>query len=231
MNIHFLQHVPFEGLASIRGWIERNGHKVTCTRLYAGDGFPHPDHVDFLIVMGGPMGVYDTDQFPWLIPEKTFIRLMLDAGKRALGICLGAQLIAAVLGARVYPNGQKEIGWFPLTKTADADTSALGRLLPERFDAFHWHGDTFDLPPGAVHLASTPVCRHQAYAIGERILGLQFHLETTPESAHALIEHCGDELVDGPTIQSAEQMLTDPARYTGLNRLMVSLLEGLTTPI
>ncbi|MBI5462794.1 MAG: gamma-glutamyl-gamma-aminobutyrate hydrolase family protein [Gammaproteobacteria bacterium] len=227
MNIHFLQHVPFEGLASIRGWIEGGGHKVTCTRLYAGDGFPRPDDVDFLIVMGGPMGVYDVDDYPWLTSEKAFIRAAIDAGTRVLGICLGAQLIADVMGGRVYPNGQKEIGWFPLTRTADAEGSALGRLLPAEFMAYHWHGDTFDLPPGAVHLAQSAVCRHQAYAIGERILGLQFHLETTPESARELIEHGGDELVDGPTIQTPEAMLADTARFAGLNRLMFALLEGL----
>ncbi|MBI5042046.1 MAG: gamma-glutamyl-gamma-aminobutyrate hydrolase family protein [Gammaproteobacteria bacterium] len=228
MNIHFLQHVPFEGLASIRSWIEHGGHKVTCTRLYAGDGFPRPDNIDLLIVMGGPMGVYDIDQYPWLTAEKTFIRAVIDAGKRVLGICLGAQLIADVLGGRVYPNGQKEIGWFPITRTTAAETSALGRLLPAEFVAYHWHGDTFELPPGAVHLAQTPVCRHQAYAIGDRILGLQFHLETTPESARELIEHGGDELVGGPTIQSAEAMLADNTRFVELNRLMFALLDGLT---
>lgn len=228
MNIHFLQHVPFEGLASIRAWIERGGHKVTCTRLYAGDGFPRPDDIDLLIIMGGPMGVYDVDQYPWLKAEKDFLRAVIDADKRVLGICLGAQLIADVLGARVYPNGQKEIGWFPLTRTAEAGHSALGRLLPAEFMAYHWHGDTFDLPPGAVHLARTPVCQHQAYTIGDRILGLQFHLETTPESAREIIEHAGDDLVDGPTIQSADEMLADNALFVALNRLMFALLDGLT---
>jgi GMP synthase (glutamine-hydrolysing) len=228
MNIHFLQHVPFEGLASIRGWIESGGHTVGCTRLYAGDGFPRPDTIDFLIVMGGPMGVYDVDLYPWLTAEKDFLRAVIDAGKRMLGICLGAQLIADVLGARVYPNSQKEIGWFPLTRTAAAESSALGQLLPAEFMAYHWHGDTFELPPGAVHLAQSAVCRHQAYAIDDRILGLQFHLETTPESARELIEHCADELVDAPTIQSADAMLTDNARFVGLNKLMFALLDGLT---
>jgi len=228
MNIHFVQHVPFEGLASIRGWIDRGGHTVGCTRLYAGDSFPRPDSVDLLIVMGGPMGVYDVDQYPWLKAEKDFLRAVIDAGKRVLGICLGAQLIADVLGARVYPNGQKEIGWFPLTRTAEADSSALGRLLPTEFMAYHWHGDTFELPPDAVHLAQSAVCRHQAYAIGDRILGLQFHLETTPESARELIEHCSDELVDAPTIQSSDAMLADNARFVELNRLMFALLDGLT---
>lgn len=230
MNIHFLQHVPFEGLASIRGWINRGGHKVSCTRLYAGDSLPRPDSVDLLIVMGGPMGVHDSDEYPWLWAEKDFLRAVINAGKRVLGICLGAQLIADVLGARVYPNGQKEIGWFPVMRCATAVESPLGRLLPENFAAFHWHGDTFDLPPGAAHLAQSAVCRHQAYAIDDRILGLQFHLETTPESAQELIEHGADELVNAPTIQTAEQMRAEPARFAELNRLMVALLDGLVAP-
>ncbi|MFP5504596.1 MAG: type 1 glutamine amidotransferase [Gammaproteobacteria bacterium] len=227
MHIHFLQHVPFEGLASIRSWIERGGHTVGCTRLYAGDGFPRPETVDFLIVMGGPMGVHDIEQYPWLVAEKGFLRAVIGAGKRVLGICLGAQLIADVFGARVYPNRQKEIGWFPVTRSEDAEASMLGRLLPAEFMAFHWHGDTFDLPPGAVHLGSSAVCRHQAYAVGERILGLQFHLETTPESARELIEHAGDELVDAPTIQTADAMLADGTRFDDLNRLMFTLLDAL----
>lgn len=226
MHIHFLQHVPFEGLASIRDWIERGGHTVGCTRLYAGDGFPRPEAVDLLIVMGGPMGVHDVDDYPWLTAEKAFLRAVIDAGKRVLGICLGAQLIADVLGARVFPNRQKEIGWFPVTRCTDAESYPLGRLLPDTFMAFHWHGDTFELPPGATHLAQSAACRHQAYAVGGRILGLQFHLETTPESARELIEHGGDELVDGPTIQSADEMLAGSARFSELNRLMFTLLDG-----
>lgn len=227
MKVHFLQHVPFEGLASIRGWIERGGHDIGCTRLYAGDSLPRPDHLDLLIVMGGPMGVQDVDRYPWLTAEKAFLRAAIEAERRILGICLGAQLIADVLGARVYPNLQKEIGWFPVTRSTTAVDSELGRLLPAQFEAFHWHGDTFDLPPGAVHLAQNAVCRHQAYAIDNRILGLQFHLETTLESAQELITHGAEELIDAPTIQSPEQMLADTTRFVSLNRLMMLLLDGL----
>ncbi|MFA7593604.1 MAG: type 1 glutamine amidotransferase [Thiohalobacteraceae bacterium] len=226
MRIHFLQHVAFEDLASIHDWIGRGGHAVSGTRLYAGEGLPHPDRVDLLIVLGGPMGVYDIDAHPWLTAEKMFLRQVIDAGRRVLGICLGAQLIADVLGARVYRNAQREIGWFPVTRTAAAVHSPLGTLLPERFDAFHWHGDTFDLPPGAVHLARSAACRHQAYAIDGRILGLQFHLETTPASARALIEHGMDELRDAPGIQTPTQMLTPTARFATLNTLMATLLDG-----
>jgi len=177
MHIHFLQHVPFEGLASIRDWIGRGAHEVSGTHLYAGDGLPRPDRVDLLIVMGGPMGVHDIDAHPWLTAEKAFLRQVIDAGGRVLGICLGAQLIADVLGARVYRNGQKEIGWFPVTRATGAERSPLGALLPERFDAFHWHGDTFDLPPGATHLAASARYAQQIFLYGDHGWGFQCHPE------------------------------------------------------
>ncbi|MFN2309684.1 MAG: type 1 glutamine amidotransferase [Gammaproteobacteria bacterium] len=228
MNIHILQHVPFEGPASIRGWIERGGHAVGCTRLYAGDDLPRPELIDLLIVLGGPMGVHDIDAYPWLVPEKTFLRAVIGTDARVLGICLGAQLIADVLGARVYRNDAQEIGWFPVTRCAGAEATPFGAALPERFMAFHWHGDTFELPSGAVHLAESAACRQQAYAVGARILGLQFHLETTPGSARELIEHGGDERVAAPTIQSAEDMLAETAHFAEINRLMFALLDALT---
>ncbi|MCK7557005.1 type 1 glutamine amidotransferase [Chitinophaga sedimenti] len=114
MNIHYFQHVPFEGLGCIADWIDRKGHQVSVTRWYAGDAPPPHDQTDWLIIMGGPMGVYDAAQYPWLETEKAYIREAIQQGKRVLGICLGAQLIAAALGAKVYPNREKEIGWFPV---------------------------------------------------------------------------------------------------------------------
>lgn len=227
MNLHYLQHVPFEGLGSIELWVRTAGHRLTTTRCYAGDPLPRLDKFDGLIVLGGPMSVHDEARHSWLAGEKRFLEQAINSGKIVLGICLGAQLIAAVLGARVYRNRQKEIGWFPVWKTADAGSAAMASALPSQMEVFHWHGETFDLPPGAVHLARSEACEHQAFAYGAQVLALQFHLETTPESAAALIEHCGDELVAGPTIQTAGQVLGDAGRFRGINETMCRLLDTL----
>lgn len=225
MNLHCFQHVPFEGLGSIEPWARAAGHRLTTTRCYAGDSLPHLGQFDGLIVMGGPMSVHDEAQYPWLAGEKRLIGQAINSGKIVLGICLGAQLIAAVLGARVYRNRQKEIGWFPVWKTAEAGSAAMAGALPSRMEGFHWHGETFDRPPGTIHLARSEACENQAFAYGARVLALQFHLETTLESARTLIEHCGDELVAGPTIQTAGQMLGDAGRFRGINETMCRLLD------
>jgi len=114
MRAHYLQHVPFEGLASIGRWLDAAGYEISATRLFDPEKLPSLDNIDLLVIMGGPMSVNDEKAFPWLAAEKQFVRDAIDSGKAVLGICLGAQLIASALGARVYPNAVKEIGWFPI---------------------------------------------------------------------------------------------------------------------
>lgn len=226
MRVHWLQHVPFEGLGSIAPWLADRGHTLAVSRLHAGDPLPEPADYDWLIVMGGPMNVDEEDRYPWLTAEKRCLARALAAGRRVLGICLGAQLMARALGAPVTP-GEREIGWFDVTLTGAASRSPLFADFPPRFAAFHWHGDRFAIPPGAAHAAVSEACATQAFVYGERAVGLQFHLETTADSAAALIDHCADELVDSPTVQSAGQMLADPGRFADLNRLMDALLARL----
>jgi len=227
MNIHYLQHVPFEGLSSIETWATARGHRITATRLHVGDSLPPLDHLDWLVVMGGPMNIYEEEKFPWLAAENRFIKAAIDAGKIALGICLGAQLIADVLGGPVHKNAHKEIGWFPVRKTKAAARSRVFEVLPAELEVFHWHGDTFALPPGATHVARSAACENQAFICDERIVGLQFHLETTPESARLLTQHCADKLVVGPFIQTAEAMLSDKRRFDRINKTMWKLLDRL----
>lgn len=230
MHIHWLQHVPFEGLGSIEGWATARQHGLTATRLWAGDALPAQGAFDMLIIMGGPMSIHEHGRYPWLISEKRFIQDAIRTNKRVLGICLGAQLIADVLGAEVKGNRYKEIGWFSV-ETTDAWRRHLhGQAFPASAEVFHWHGETFTLPAGAVQLARSEACDMQAFVFEERVLGLQFHLETTRESARSLIENCAHELIDGPYVQSASEMLQDPRRFMRMNHLMTTVLDGLTAP-
>lgn len=227
MNIHCVQHVPFEGPGSIEAWIRQGGHGLVLTRPYAGEALPAADGVDFLIVMGGPMSIHDEAEFPWLVAEKRFIGEVIAAGKRVLGICLGAQLVASVLGARVYANADKEIGWFPLRLTDAAAKSRLFAGWPSSVEAFHWHGETFDIPPGAVHVAQSAACANQAFVYDGRVVGLQFHLEATPAGVNQLVTHCGAEIIAAPYIQDPASMLAGSRRFEDANRLMADLLTRL----
>ncbi len=226
MRIHYLQHVPFEGLGSIEPWLTKHGYTLTVTRFFEDRKLPALEEIDGLIIMGGPMGVNDEGKFPWLAQEKAFIRSAIKAGKPVLGICLGAQLIAAALGARVYKNSLKEIGWFPVKGIRQNKEGLFS--FPENFTAFHWHGDTFDLPVGANLLATNTTCRNQAFQVGQRVMGLQFHLETTPQSLRLLIDNARQELQPAKFIQSEEQMLpATPQMFAEINRLMGQVLDYL----
>lgn len=231
MKLVCLQHVAFEGPAWIGSWAEKNGLALETIGLYRKDPLPRPADFDGLVVMGGPMGANDGHRFHWMDPEKELIAQSVLQGKRVLGICLGAQLIAAALGSQVYPNPKKEIGWFPLDRVPGADQSTFGTILPRRFSALHWHGDTFDLPPGAVHLASTPACVNQAFAFKDTVLGLQFHLEATREGTEALMENCRDELVPAATVQSEQEIRTGYGFLESTHDLLDKLLARIFTTV
>ncbi len=228
-RIHILQHIHYEQPAVIESYFRNSNSILTFTHLDKNERLPALSGFDWLIIMGGHMSVKDEQAFPWLRDEKDFIKKTIAAGKPVLGICLGAQLIAASLGAAVYKNNQPEIGWYPVYRQNDAQDSAIGKLFPLETEVFHWHGDTFDLPPGAILLASSAVCRNQAFSIDDRIVGLQFHLEVTEEAARSFIEHTSDRLDRPPYIQSPRQMLADSARFENINRLMVKILDEMLT--
>lgn len=225
MRVHYLQHIPFVCLGSMEAWFLSAGHQLTGTRFYLNETVPSVDDFDCLIVLGGPMSANDDENLPWLIPEKKLIRQSIDAGKRILGICLGAQLIALAMGCRVYSNSEKEIGWFPIHRTPEAAGHYFGDVIPDGIDVYHWHGDTFDLPGGAIRLATSEACLNQAYAIGDRILAFQFHLEPFIDEAKALIVACHGDLVPSPHIQMPPEMLANPERFDGINRMMDRVLD------
>jgi len=228
MKAHILQHVPFEGLGSIQQWLDRQKYTVTYTHFFDTAILPPVEEVDLLIVLGGPMSVNDEQNLSWLRGEKRFIAEAIASGKPVLGICLGAQLIASALGASVYRASESEIGWFPvygLPKTIGAFS------FPEETNVFHWHGDTFDLPSHAIHLAKSAVCQNQAFQIGPRAIGLQFHLEVTPESVAAMVTCCSEDLHPQHFIQTAEQLQTAASTsYAAVNLLMEQVLDYLTRP-
>lgn len=223
MRAHYLQHVPFEGLGSIEHWLKTNGYELTHTQFFNTTDLPDSNLVDFLVVMGGPMSVNDVDTYPWLIPEKQFVREIIESGKPVMGICLGAQIIASAMGARVFPGSVKEIGWFPIHAVDSADSSVFS--FPSSETVFHWHGETFDLPSGAIRLAKSEGCENQAFQLGKSVIGLQFHLETTPDSARQIVAHCRDELGPAKYVQSEKDILSaSQNRYKSVNHLMDSVL-------
>ncbi len=220
MQIAVLQHVAFESAGMCEDWAALRHHTLTIYPLYENVPLPELSVFDMLLVMGGPMGVYDHEQYTWMAAELALIQQAIAAGKYVVGICLGSQLIAHALGAKVYPHYVKEIGWFPVTLLPAAAT-----LLPEHnvLMTFHWHGDTFDLPEGAQLLMSSEACPNQAFLYQHKILGLQFHLEVAEDNIRAMIEHCGHEIVPAPTIQTAAAMLAG-AGYAARNKETLFLL-------
>lgn len=225
LRIHYFQHVPFEGLGSIEDWARARGHTLTATRLFTDDPLPALDSFDWLIVMGGPMGVYEGARYPWLYGEVALIKAAIARRKRVLGICLGAQLIAAALEAPVYPGPHREIGWLPIEKTS---AGGLLAALPEGATVFHWHGDTFDLPAGAQRLARSAGCANQAFSYGDRVLALQFHCEVTTEAMEQMLAEGADELAEGqPYVQSAVTIRAGGSHVKANNAAMAAVLEAI----
>ncbi|HDS16724.1 MAG TPA: type 1 glutamine amidotransferase [Proteobacteria bacterium] len=227
MRAHYFQHVAFEGPGSLAAGLTNSGFRLSKTEFFAASWtLPEPESIDFLAIMGGPMSVNDEHEHPWLIPEKQYLREFIATGKPVLGICLGAQLIASALGARIFPNPVREIGWLPIENYAP-EQEGLFRF-PPRLTVFHWHGETFTLPPQAVSLARSQACANQAFQIGSKVIGLQFHLETTPQAVRELLFNCRDELETGPYVQSEAEILAAAAeRYQSINRVMENILAFL----
>jgi GMP synthase-like glutamine amidotransferase len=227
LRIHYLQHVPFEGPANIATWAHARSHSVTGSALFGGEAPPSLEAFDALVVMGGPMSVHDEAQYAWLVAEKKLIEKSIKSAKLVLGVCLGAQLLAEVLGAKVYRNDYKEIGWFPVRHVQEVSVAAG---FPRTFTAFHWHGETFDLPAGAVHLAESDGCANQAFEFGGKALALQFHLEVTRASVEGLIQNCAADITSGLYVQSQEQMLTAADSFAAIQPLLFQALDRWAAP-
>ncbi len=227
MRIHYLQHVPYEGLGSTAEWAGARGHSVAGTRLFEGEALPAPDSFDWLVVMGGPMNIYEEQAYPWFPEEKRFIGEVIKAERTVIGICLGAQLISDVLGGPVVSNGCQEIGWFPLERTAAP--APLEKLLPDtENEAFHWHGDRFELPPGVTPFAESAGCKNQGFVHEGRVWAFQFHPEITPGAAGVFADHDAP-LPAGEFVQSREAMLSRPERFERLRGKWFAFLDALAS--
>ena len=206
-----IRHVPFEDLGLLAPLLAQRQHTVRYVEAPTADlSSLDPLAPDLLVVLGGPIGVYENDRYPFIDAEIALLARRLAAAKPTLGICLGSQLMAKALGARVYPSGVKEIGWAPLELTAEGAASCLRHLTTP---VLHWHGDTFDLPAGAVRLASTPACRNQAFSAGRHALGLQFHAEAAGLSLEAWFVGHACEIGATPGV-GVPQLRADTQRFS-----------------
>ncbi|MDE2148640.1 MAG: type 1 glutamine amidotransferase [Gammaproteobacteria bacterium] len=223
MRVVCLQHAAHEAPGALSPWLAARGLRPQLVRVYAGEPVPPTERYDWLIVLGGPMNVDDHAGHPWLVGEKVALKRALDAGRRLFGICLGAQLLAQALGAAVTRNPEPEVGWFDVELTAAGRAHRWCTELPQRFAAFHWHGDTYSLPPGAVRLAYSQACAEQAFAWGRRVLGLQFHLEVGAEDAARWLALSPPP--PGRYVQAAAEVLGQPQRFADNQRWLTALLE------
>lgn len=227
LKIHLFQHAAFEGLGSIEEWISTDRHSLTTTKFHENIWFPELNSIDWLIIMGGPMSVHDEEQYSWLRDEKQYMRHAIEAGKTVLGICLGSQLISEALGARVYKNREKEIGWFNVELSSSARKCKLVHDIADAFCVFHWHGDTFDLPEDAIHLFSSKATLNQGYIYKERVVALQFHLETTLKSLQQILDFCRNDLTKGRYVQTEEEILNNIEIYKANRITLFNLLDRL----
>jgi GMP synthase-like glutamine amidotransferase len=205
------------------------GHQLSSTHLYLNEPLPQLHDFDWLIVMGGPMGVSDELHYPWMSKEKSLIKSSIESGKIILGICLGAQFIADALGSKVYKNSHREIGWFPINVTKQLDNTIFQGIFPQGIEVFHWHDETFEIPASGVLVASSEACQNQGFIVENRIVGLQFHLETTLNLAKALIKNCRNELDGSKFVQNEKDILEKEKRFLPINKLMLAVLKRLET--
>jgi GMP synthase-like glutamine amidotransferase len=224
MRLHSLEHEPFEGLANIEKWARDKGHSISRTLLFDNEELPDIYDFDWLVIMGGSMNIYEEERYPWLKDEKGFIAHAIANKKIVLGVCLGSQLIADVLGGRVSKNRYKEIGWFPVSLTEEAGNSPIFRDFPGKFNAFHWHGDTFKIPPGAKRIAESEACANQIFEFG-RTIGLQFHLEYSKKSIDLMLKNCSSEIMNGKYIQTPDEIISQYYNVNETNKLLNSLLD------
>ena len=228
MKIHYLQHEPFKTPGAILTWAKEHGHSLSSTMLYEKGPLPSLSSFDMLVIMGGSMSVYEKHLYAWMGLELTFIESAIKAGKTVLGICLGAQLIAASLGAAVYKNTDKEIGWFPVSLTPEGTASGFFKKWPEAFKMFQWHGDTFDVPAGGGSDGLQQGLREPGFHLRRKNSRAAVPPETTARYLDLFLSNCQNDCAsEGPYIQTADQIREQCSLIPAMNGLLFKLLDGL----
>jgi GMP synthase (glutamine-hydrolysing) len=221
MNIQVFQHISFEGPAFIEEIAGSNSYDLHICRFDEGElPVPATDY-DMLIIMGGPMNIHDESDFPWLTLEKKAIEQAIKSDKLIFGFCLGAQLIADVLGAKVYKNKEKEIGWYPVSRIEPGVGNPALQFLPDIATVFHWHGETFDIPKNATRLYRSDATENQAFLYESNVLALQFHIEMLRPSIEDLIYFSKSDLSEGQFIMTPQEMLSNYSKYEASNKKML----------
>jgi GMP synthase-like glutamine amidotransferase len=208
-------------------WLKKRGHKVTKTLLYKKNVFPSVNDFDWLIIMGGPMNVYEYDKYPWLAEEKQFIKKSIRSGKTILGVCLGGQLLSDCLGGRVTRNKYIETGFFPVELTGAGKKSVLFSGVKNKFTAMHLHGDTFSIPPGAKHTAKSSGCKNQAFEYKGRVFGIQFHFEYSSGHMKEFFKDPGNSTAPGRYVQSADTIIKSGSGYREIKAVMETVLSNI----
>jgi GMP synthase-like glutamine amidotransferase len=225
MHLHYFQHNHFEDLGFIGDWAKNNNFTISVTRFDLKPELPLLQDFDWLVIMGGAMGVHDTDQYPWILEEIEFIKAAIHSGKIVIGVCLGSQMIASALGAKVYKNSEPEMGFWPIIFSQQAQQDIVFRHFPAKFDVMHFHFDTFTLPEGAILIASSTITPVQAFRFGTNVFALQFHSELTESNLPVFIKELETEIIPGQLVQNPHEMLKKINYCSINNRIFSKVLD------
>ena len=230
MRLLLIQHDPLDGPGALTDWAAARDHAAATCMICKGDPLPPMESFDLLVSLGGPMGAYEEEKHPWLVTEKDYLRQAIAAGKRVLGLCLGAQLLADALGGKAFRHTCKEFGWQPI-EPLPAGSAWFGTA--GAFKAFQWHGDTYTPPPGAVQLARNEAAEQQAFLLrgpeGNPVLGLQFHLEWTEQMALEALEQPDAAPPASPFVQRPEEILADPSLFVAARGRFYAMMDRLVS--
>lgn len=228
MKIHALINDSFVDLGTIKGWAKKREHTITTTAVYRNENFPKVHDLDMLIILGGYMGAYEEEKYPWLKYEKAFIKKVIKSGKVVLGICLGAQIIAEVIGGKVFPHKHQEIGWWQVNFKKEIENIPFFKNLPQKIKVFQYHGDTYELPNEAICLAENKACKNQMFIYNDRVVGLQFHPEFNEKKLKEIASFYDENKIkSGKFVQKPEEFLGKIQNHKATNKFLYKLLDNM----